>query len=134
MVKFLILILKKVKGIFTARPKSVNLSEGEVVLRNLPKERQDELEAIITKWDGGELKVMPENNEEIKSNDTSHLKQVAVSFMKNSTGSWELVKVLFNPETKEATVSKVESLDKDFYLAKGKFIFELTKLFFKFGG
>lgn len=91
-----------------ARPRVVKLAEGTVSLQSVPKEQADKIIALLSGVQA-ESEVAPtEVEHDAAPVDASNLTGIAIGLNKNKAGTWELVSVKFNSETKEAQVSEVE--------------------------
>jgi len=107
-----------------ARPTTIKMGEGEVVLRNLPKEEIERIKALLTgeKSVGQELiEALQETVDVQQSNDTTNynlpLNETALGFRKNNAGSYELISVKYNVDTKQAIVDKVQNLGENKQIA-----------------
>lgn len=96
-----------------ARPRILRIEGGEIILKNLPKERGDEIISLISGGQG-ESSTKEETLEEEPTPivtpklNKGELKHTALGLHKNSSGSWELVSVKYNSETREAEVESVK--------------------------
>jgi hypothetical protein len=120
-------LYKLIRGKTMARPRVLRIDGGEIILKNLPKERGDEIIALITGTknetevdetnseeanllSGGEeyVETKEENLKSVKVVDRNSLLHTALGLNKNNSGIWELVSVKYNTETKEAEVESVK--------------------------
>lgn len=123
-----------------ARPKTIKLPEGEVILKNIPKEMADKISEFLNQGfvvgenkseEGYELDIMipTESPRVIETADVKPCEDTALALKRNSDGSWLLVDVKFNPDTKEAYVEKVKNYGPEKAIAVGDFKVKVSKLF-----
>lgn len=119
--------IKERLGIYTARPRSIKIGEGEVLLKNFTKEQANELENLITGTSvvGGEVTV----GESKEEPDTSSFDKSALSMVKNEQGEWLLVELNYNLNNKMGMVIDVKNYSKEKEIALGDFRIKAVKLF-----
>ena len=100
-----------------ARPKVIKLEQGEVVLRNLPKEKQDEIAAMLL----GEKALEEETAEAPAPVDVSNMNSKTLGLTKATDGRWKLVNISYNHETMEAAVTSVVDAGDNKAIALGMF-------------
>lgn len=121
-----------------ARPRVVKAFGGEVIFKNLPKDKQDLLaqyvETIANAPEQIEVTLTPKDtvialdkhqlessNSKLEMLNTlanaavvaSELNDVAVGIHKDNSGSYSLVEVKYNLDSKQAVVDKVKSYGKE---------------------
>lgn len=119
-----------------ARPISIKVDDGVVILKNLSKEKSDEIRALLggEKTVGEQLITALEETVEAQQNaDNTYynapLTDTALSIRKNSSGCYELVSVKYNADTKQAIVESIANYKFDKQIAVGDFKVLVSKLF-----
>lgn len=98
------------------RPRVLKLAEGEVILKNVPKEESDRIIALLSSANTSE----EEQLEEVVEVDES-LNETAIGVAKNITGHWHLVEVKYNLSSKKAAVASSKDLGQDKAIVLGDF-------------
>jgi len=98
-------LIFQVLGGFTARPRVLKLDDGEVVLRNLSKEKSDELIKLLTSETKAEAEPLTQE-EQAEENELKH-EALGIRCTNTDKGDWEVVTVKYNAETKEAKVTNI---------------------------
>jgi hypothetical protein len=100
-----------------ARPTTIKMGEGEVVLRNLPKEEVERIKALLNPSIENSPEVQNAIEQVVEKMDEINynlpLDETALGFRQNNSGSYELVSVKYNVDSKQATVESVKNLGKD---------------------
>ncbi len=113
-----------------ARPKVIKVFGGEVILKNLPKDKQDAIAKMVQTF---EIESPPAEVESVveaevpapvakvavEVNDL--MKDLALGLMKDSSGTYKLVDVLYNVETKQAVVDSVREVGRHKEVAVSEF-------------
>lgn len=110
-----------------ARPTTIKMGEGEVILKNLPKEEVDRIKALLT----GEPNIASVESElkmTLETADVKELNYTAIGFRQNNAGFYELVSVKYNVDSKQAAVESVTSLGQDKHLAVHDLKVKMSKL------
>ncbi len=130
-------IIAFIRRVTVARPKVVKAFGGEVIFKNLPKDKQDLLaqyvETIANAPEQIKVTLTPEDTAQvIEAQQTpvntkiemlttlantavvaSELNDVAVGIHKDNSGSYSLVEVKYSLDSKQAVVDKVKSYGKE---------------------
>lgn len=103
----ILIFLKRKKGSYTARPRTLQLGEGTISLGGFSKEQADKLEAHLEQF----FKVSPPTvvpEEVVGPSSSGIFKEHALALRENGK-IFEIVTVGFDAETKEARVEQIEA-------------------------
>lgn len=118
-----------------ARPRIIKFPEGEVIFKNLPKEKQDQLFDLVMANKEAQPQSIPiqpvveqQTQTQVTLNSDLPL-QKSFGLFKDSSGNWNLVEVRYDLDSREAEVAEVKNFGKDKNIAVGEFKFKVAKEF-----
>lgn len=124
-----------------ARPRTIKVFGGEIIIRNLPKDKQDAIaemllqyeilnagEAVVEDSEQVELSSESQDAESLCSSEDDHLTGKAVG-LQFSSGTFKLVDVLYNLHTLKAKVSEVRDVGNSTAVAQSDFRNKASRLF-----
>lgn len=120
-----------------ARPSTIKLAEGEVVLRNVPKETMDIIKNFLTNMNS---KIETVSNPLLLPNPDlppvplemleSNMQHKGVSLLRREDNMYVMVELSFDLNTKEGQVDKITELDNNKHVAQDMFKVYLARNFF----
>lgn len=114
-----------------ARPRTIKMGDGEIILKNLPKEEAERITALLTQKEiqkqAQEViqEMIEEDSIDLSTPDqlpvNLPLDRVSLGIFQDKQGNWNIATVAFNEESKQAIVQSVKNYNKEKAIAMGDF-------------